>query len=51
MAYTELDTIQNLIRLLHLSPASSEEALIRYHFSVAFLDNKHPNNKPAFEAL
>jgi hypothetical protein len=46
MAYTELNTDQDLIRLLHLSPASSEDEIIRCRFTVALLDNN-----PEYEAL
>ncbi|TVY45237.1 Heterokaryon incompatibility protein 6,OR allele [Lachnellula occidentalis] len=43
--YTELDRSQNLIRLLHLSPASFDDT-IRCHFTDALLDDK-----PDYEAL
>ncbi|TVY87027.1 Heterokaryon incompatibility protein 6,OR allele, partial [Lachnellula willkommii] len=46
MAYTELDTSQNLIRLLHLSPASSQGDTIKCRFTVALLDDR-----PDYEAL
>ncbi|KAF2496870.1 HET-domain-containing protein [Lophium mytilinum] len=46
MAYTWLDPTQNLIRLLHLSPASSEDETIKCRFSIVLLDNK-----PEYEAL
>ncbi|KAE8445950.1 hypothetical protein EG329_012729 [Mollisiaceae sp. DMI_Dod_QoI] len=46
MAYTELDTSQNLIRLLHLGPASSDDETIRCRFTVVSL-----NEKPEYEAL
>lgn len=46
MTYTELNTHQNLIRLLHLSPASSQDDTIRCHFTVVLLDDE-----PEFEAL
>ncbi|TVY48619.1 Heterokaryon incompatibility protein 6,OR allele [Lachnellula cervina] len=46
MAYTELDKSQNLIRLLHLSPASSQDDTIRCRFTVALLDDE-----PDYEAL
>lgn len=40
MAYTELNTDQNLIRLLHLGPATSPEDAIRCVFSVVSLDDE-----------
>ena len=40
MAYTELNTDQNLIRLLHLGPATSPEDAIRCFFSVVSLDDE-----------
>jgi hypothetical protein len=46
MAYTRLDPTQNLIRLLHLSSASSEDETIKCGFSIALLDDK-----PEYEAL
>ncbi|TVY42784.1 Heterokaryon incompatibility protein 6,OR allele [Lachnellula subtilissima] len=46
MAYAELDRSQNLIRLLHLSPASSQDDTIKCRFTVVLLDDK-----PDYEAL
>ena len=46
MAYAELDTNQNLIRLLRLGPASSDDDEITCSFVIASLDEK-----PEFEAL
>lgn len=46
MAYTPLDADQNLVRLLHLSPASREDDAIRCRFTLALLDDK-----PQYEAL
>jgi hypothetical protein len=46
MEYLKLDCNQNLIRLLYLSPASSDTHVIRCHFAVASLDEN-----PDYEAL
>jgi hypothetical protein len=46
MAYTPLDTDQNFIQLMHLSPASSEDDAIRCRFTVVLLDDE-----PQYEAL
>jgi hypothetical protein len=46
MAYSALNTDQNLIRLLRLSLASFEDDVIRCQFAVALLDDK-----PDYEAL
>ncbi|KAH0544776.1 hypothetical protein FGG08_001143 [Glutinoglossum americanum] len=46
MAYTPLDTDQNFIRLMHLSPAPSDDDAIRCRFTVVLLDDK-----PHYEAL
>ena len=40
MAYTELNTDKNLIRLMHLNPATSPEDAIRCSFSVVSLDDE-----------
>jgi hypothetical protein len=45
-AYTSLDRSRNLVRLLHLNPASNEEEEMKCQFSVALLDDK-----PHYEAL
>jgi hypothetical protein len=46
MAYSPLNSSQNLIRLLHLSPASNRWGTIHGRFSVALLDDR-----PVYEAL
>jgi Heterokaryon incompatibility protein (HET) len=46
MAYTPLDIGQNLIRLIHLSPATPADGEIRCRLSIALLDDK-----PQYEAL
>jgi len=46
MVYTTLDGFQNLIRLFHLSPASSATGDIQGRLSVALLDDQ-----PEYEAL
>ena len=46
MAYTPLDPDRRFVRLIHLSPASTEDETIRCRFTVVSLDDE-----PQYEAL